>query len=244
MKKTLILFLLFTFFSCATHKYKFKDYTVVSIGAAKASSNAISKNIKEMKMTTCCEAASLVAIQNSQYLNSTTLVTGEREKFSVKQNAEGKLKTIGAEKKCYSDKNDYEECTCNYEFGQKIDSNVLIDIQNAETKTGWVSPHTYIAIVMGKASQTAIDRGSQSMRESSCIDNARMNSIAAMIFDLGKNNYKDTSNVNVSFRTPMIYIKSCISDNQKFESCSCDMAIYEDKLKFRLLDNWKDNDIK
>jgi regulatory protein YycH of two-component signal transduction system YycFG len=236
MKQSHLLILFLILLNCSSSKYYSDNFRILSLSSARASQKAIESNSPAMKQSTCCDAGETLVKSNNNFLNTTVEFSGDELNYNLKINTKGKVQTLGLINECKSSLNDFEECTCELKSEGQTASKLKINTK----KQGWVDDSTYYTIVEGKASESIINKNSQAMKEVSCIENTRQNAIANMLIATGKKGTRDLSSFQLKFSIPPVYYKSCESISGDFETCKCEIAIQEDNLMIRLLQEWPD----
>lgn len=233
--KIVFLFLIvFLSENCASSKYQSNSFRILTVGSGRASEKAIQSNSPNMKQSTCCDASELIAKSNSNFLNTTVEIRGDEQNFSLNVTTKGKLQTMGLVSDCRSSQNEFEECTCELKSDAKSSANPKINT----SKTGWVDNSTFYMISEGKASENAISKNSQAMREASCIESARVNALGHLILSAGKKGTRDLTNLNNKFNLPPVYFRTCISPEDDYKRCKCEIAVQGDNLLIEILKSW------
>lgn len=205
-----------------------KNYSLSSTGFGRASDiSIIGKNYKK-KQSTCCTAAEMDAISYSSSIQSTVSVRGKLKKSNILFESSGIVKPTKTE--CISTLNDYEECKTTITFDSTTKT-----VGSVKRGNGWEDDDTYHIESKGRASRKAIDKSSYAMKETTCIESSKLNAIGNMIADVAKENNRNTENLNIKMKSPQIWINSCQSLENDFETCVCDILLVEKNLKQKVL---------
>jgi hypothetical protein len=238
MKTIYYLIVLLFSISCASPKmsYRYSQYTINELHAARASESAIGKDSMIMKKTSCCAAAKDSAQMSVLKNKSEFIITGNRQNDSLKIVGNGSVPNVNYN--CIDRKNQFEECFCVAVIPNKSNPVIDAEIKNSQLISGWVSPNTYRSQVSARASQKAISVNSISMKENTCIEAAYNAGIRNMLFGLMEEQKIANPNLEIKSRLPFLYMKSCDSKND-FLDCTCDLAFHEAGLKDRFIKELK-----
>jgi hypothetical protein len=218
------IFLITTTFLLSLSSYP-QEMTLSSFGSGRASQISIIAKKVHVKRATCCQAAELTALSNSNVLDSTIRLKGKLKRTNLLLETSGSIKPIKTE--CTSTLNDFEECKYR----------IIFDAPNRPPfymtrGSGWIDEDSYRIDSIGKASRNAIEKDSYAMKETTCIEASKLNAVGNMISSLSK---EPNKTYNISLRSPQIWLNSCNSVKNDFEVCTCEITLYDKGLKERVL---------
>ena len=221
--KNLFLFLTF-FFSIL---YASDTYRLEVKGFGRASEDAIRLKTYLGKKLSCTEAARLNALQNSS-IDGNILLQGSPESPEIQFSTAGKLPPFFFFF-CRSVKNDYEECICKL----KIKKDPPLKTTRVTSRgEGWIDEDNYETLSEGRASSKAIEKESPAMKETTCVEAARLSAVGKMFSDIARE--KGIRHYNIRIQSPQIWLKSCESTDNEFAKCRCKVMLYAKGLKDRV----------